>query len=66
MYQEVDPKEGTIDHQAIESKFGFSYHILRGEIMFAYMTCRPDIGYAVTTFSKFFGAPSSYHFQLLK
>ena len=39
MYQEVGPKEGTTHHQAIASKFGFSYRTLLGEIMYAYMTC---------------------------
>lgn len=28
--------------------------------------CWPDIGYAVTTPSKFSGTPSNYHYQLLK
>ena len=34
--------------------------------MYAYITCRPDIGYAVTSLSKFSNAPSKYHYKLLK
>ena len=34
--------------------------------MYAYMTCRPDIGYTVTTLSKFFEKPSAFDFELLK
>ena len=30
------------------------------------MTNRPDIGYGVTNLSKFYGAPFSDHFELLK
>ena len=33
--------------------------------MYAYITCRPDIGYAVTTLSKFSSAPTEYHYTLL-
>ena len=66
MYQDVDPKEDTTYHKSIESKFEFSYQTLLGEIMYAYMTYRPDIGYAVTTLSKFSGSPSTYRYGLLK
>ena len=34
--------------------------------MYAYITCRPDIGYSVTTLSKFSTAPAEYHYKLLK
>ena len=34
--------------------------------MYSYITCRPDIGYAVTTLSKFSSAPTDYHYKLLK
>ena len=34
--------------------------------MYAYITCRPDIGYAITTLLKFSSAPSAYHYRLLK
>ena len=34
--------------------------------LYAYITCRPDIGYAITTMSKFSTKPSKYHYELLK
>ena len=34
--------------------------------MYAYVTCRPDIGYAITTMSKFSTKPSKYHYEFLK
>ena len=34
--------------------------------MYAYVTCCPDIGYAITTMSKFSTKPSKYHYKLLK
>ena len=34
--------------------------------MYSYITCRPDISYAVTTLSKFSAAPTTYHYKLLK
>jgi len=32
---------------------GFEYRTLLGELLYAYITCRPDIGYAITPLSKF-------------
>ena len=34
--------------------------------MYAYVTVRPDIGYAITTLSKFSTAPSAYHYKQLR
>ena len=34
--------------------------------MYAYITCQSDIGYAVTTLSKFSSAPTYFHYKLLK
>ena len=53
--------EGTPEHQALEDKKGFSYRTLLGEIMYAYVSCRPDIGYPITLLSKYASSPSSYH-----
>jgi len=35
-------------------------------MMYAYVTCRPDIGYAITTMSKFSTTPTLLHYQYLK
>jgi hypothetical protein len=34
--------------------------------MYVYITCQPDIGYAITSLSKFSSAPSPFHYKLLK
>ena len=34
--------------------------------MYAYVTCCPDIGYAITTMSKFSTKPSALHYHYLK
>ena len=35
-------------------------------MMYAYVTCRPNIGYAITTMSKFSTKPSAKHYELLR
>ena len=64
IYKEAGHKEGKTHHK--EHKTGFSYQTLLGEVMHAYITFRPDIGYAVTMFYKFSFSPSEYHYKLLK
>ena len=44
----------------------FKYRKLLGELMYAYITCRPDIGYHIVTLSKFAGHPAHLHYDLLK
>ena len=60
------PKEGTIEHRNLQEKQGFSYQSLLGEIMYAYVSCRPDIGYAITLLSKYGSNPSAYHYHCVK
>ena len=50
----------------LEKKSGFSYRTFLGKMMYAYVTCRPDIGYAITLLSKFGSSPSAYHYTCLK
>ena len=66
MYKEKGPMENTVEHRVLEKMKGFAYRTLLGELMYAYITCCPDIGYAVTTLSKFSTTPSAYHYKLLK
>ena len=60
------PIEGTKEHRELQDKMGFSYRTLLGEMMFAYVSCRPDIGYAVTLMSKYGSNPSQFHYSQLK
>ena len=57
MYSEMGYKEGTAQHKVLEDKAGFAYCTLLGDIMYAYMTCQLDVGYAVTTLLKFSSTP---------
>ena len=66
IYTEPGPAEHTHEHAELESKFGFSYRSLLGELMYAYVTCRPDIGYAVVALSKYSGYPREVHYSFLK
>ena len=66
LYGDIGPDESSPEHQALVDQFGFSYRGLLGELLYAYVTCRPDIGYAVITLSKFASAPAAFHFSMLK
>ena len=66
IFQECDPDEGTIDAFKLELSQGFGYHTLLGEMMYAYVTCRPNIGYAITTMNIFSTKPSKLDYELLK
>ena len=65
MYKGTGPKEGVAAHKLLEDKMGFAHRTLLGELMYAYINCRSDIGYLVTTLSKFSCAPAEYHYRLL-
>ena len=53
-------------HAALVSKYGFAYRTPLGELLYAYVTCRPDIGYATITLSEFSTCPHDHHFAMLK
>jgi len=48
------------------AKCGFAYRTLLGELLYAYVTYRPDIGYATVALSKFSTCPHDHHFAMLK
>ena len=72
MYAEVfgpsngGPREGAAEYVILEKKVGFSYRSVLGELMYAYMTCYPDIGYAVTILSKFSTCPTRLRYTYLR
>jgi len=51
------PPENTAKHAALVAKCGFAYRTLLGKLLCAYVTCRPDIGYATIALSKFSTCP---------
>jgi hypothetical protein len=66
LYASKGPAEGTTEHTALATKYGFGYRNLVGELMYPFVTCRPDVGYAVITLSKFLHRPHDLHFAMLK
>ena len=45
---------------------GFSYRQLMGELVYAYVICRVDLGFAVTFLSRYNNAPHRDHYHALK
>ena len=66
VYKQSGITEGTAAAYALKLKHDFSYRTLLDEIMYAYVTCRPDIGYTVTTISNISTVSSTLHFHYLK
>ena len=66
LFKHVGPKEHTPEALVLQKTAGFSYRTVLGELMYAYITCRPDIGYAITTLSKFSSCPSAFHYKQLR
>jgi hypothetical protein len=60
------PPEHSPEHQAIEKEAGFSYRQVLGEIMYAYVICLVDIGFAATMLARFSQAPALEHYYALK
>ena len=58
--------DSTAEHQNLVSEFGFRYRTLLGELLYTYVTCRLDVGYALVLLSKYSHAPGRLHFRLLK
>ena len=62
MFRYKGASEGTATHQVLETSPKFNYQNILEELMYVYITCRPDIGYAITTLSKFSSKPSTFHY----
>ena len=50
----------------LEQKHGFKYRTATGELIFAMVTCRTDIGFSVMKLSQFNNRPSDCHFDAIK
>lgn len=60
------PLEGSVEHKSIEAAMKFSYRQVLGELIYAYIVARMDIGYAVTFLSRFAQNPHQEHYTALK
>ena len=62
---DVGPPEHSIEGRKLTATAGFQYRSLLGTIMYAYVTCRLDIGYAVTKLSQYSANPAAIHYTAL-
>lgn len=60
------PAEGTNEYRDLAATAGFSYRQILGELIYAYVVGRLDIGYAVTFLARSSGAPTAAHYAALK
>ena len=60
------PQEKSPEAKQLVEQYGFSYRNLLGELIYAYVICRLDIGFAVCFLARFAAAPHSEHFAALK
>ena len=60
------PVEKSPEARQIEKEVGFSYRNVLGELMYAYVVARLDIGFAVCLLARFSGHPHREHYNALK
>jgi hypothetical protein len=66
LYTTPGHKEGISGHTKLAADMGFSCQSLLGELLYAYVTTRPDIRYAITTMAKFAISPVKINYNRLK
>ena len=66
LYDVKGPVEESPEFRELRDKVGFSYRQLLGELMFAYVVARPDIGFAVCFLVRFSACPHEKHYDALK
>ena len=52
--------------KAMEKLMGFGYRQAIGKLIYALVTCRPDISYSVIKLSQYSTRPSKVHFEAVK
>ena len=55
-----------IEREQLENDMGYSYRQALGEVLFAMVTCRPDISFCVIKLSKYSNNPGREHYLALK
>jgi Reverse transcriptase (RNA-dependent DNA polymerase) len=60
------PVEGTSAHTSLEAVMGFSFRQVLGELIYAYVVARLDIGFAITFLARFSKAPAKDHYDGLR
>ena len=54
------------EKDALQQSMNFSYRQALGEILYAMVTCRPDISFSVIKLSQYANNPAEIHYQALK
>ena len=52
--------------KALEKEYGFKYRQGVGEILYAMVTCRPDVSFSVVKLSQYSVTPARIHFEAIK
>ena len=60
------PNEKTVEANELAKKNGFSYRNVLGELIYAYVICQLNIGYAVCLLARFSNAPHDEHYKAIK
>jgi len=60
------PAEGSPAHKRLEAEMKFSFRQVLGELIYAYVVTRLDIGHAITFLSRFSTKPHAEHYTALK
>ena len=66
---EIETSKGPEDESMkaeLEKRMGFSYRQAIGELLYAMVTCRPDISIAVTKLSQYSNYPAEIHYKAVK
>ena len=56
----------TKELHKVEKEYGFSYREGIGELIYAMVTCRPDISFPLTKLSQYSAAPAKLHFEAVQ
>jgi hypothetical protein len=58
----LGPADGTSEATTLAKRFGFSYRSVLRELIYAYVTGRLDIGYAVHKLARHAALPGDIHY----
>jgi hypothetical protein len=70
LIKQIDIDTGPPEHSPeairLQNQVGFKFRQLLGELIYAYVICRLDIGYVLTKLAQFSQCPSLVHYTCLK
>ena len=64
--RELETASGPTDHESqekLEQKMGFKYRAATGELIFAMVTCRPDISHSIIKLTQYNNNPAEIHYK---